>query len=72
MRRMDSHHSYQKNVDQNINSRRNTLLAPDALMPGIVIEKNSRRRKTIAIKSDNVSEVLMSNIGSISESVANF
>lgn len=30
------------------------------------------RRKTIAIKSDNVSDVLMSNIGSISESVANF
>ena len=38
---MDSHHSYQKNVDQNIN-RKNTLLAPDALMPGVVIEKNSR------------------------------
>ena len=30
------------------------------------------RRKTIAIKSDNVSDVLMSNIGSISESVATF
>lgn len=30
------------------------------------------RRKTIAIKSDNVSDVLMSNIGAISESVANF
>lgn len=30
------------------------------------------RRKTIAVKSDNVSGVLMSNIGSISESVANF
>lgn len=30
------------------------------------------RRKTIAIKSDNVSDVLMSNIGSIQESVAKF
>ena len=30
------------------------------------------RRKTIAIKSDNVSDVLMNNIGSIAESVDRF
>ena len=30
------------------------------------------RRKTIAVKSDNVSDVLMSNIGAITESVATF
>ena len=30
------------------------------------------RRKTIAIKSDNVSDVLMSNIGAITESVDRF
>ena len=30
------------------------------------------RRKTLAIKSDNVSDVVMSNIGAISESVAQF
>lgn len=30
------------------------------------------RRKTIAIKSDNVGQVLMSNIGAITESVAQF
>ena len=30
------------------------------------------RRKTIAIKSDNVSDVLMNNIGAITESVDKF
>ena len=30
------------------------------------------RRKTIAIKSDNISDVLMSNMGAITESVATF
>ena len=30
------------------------------------------RRKTLAIKSDNVSDVVMSNLGAISESVAQF
>ena len=30
------------------------------------------RRKTLGVKSDNVSDVVMSNIGAISESVAQF
>jgi hypothetical protein len=30
------------------------------------------RRKTIAIKADNISDVIMQNMGGISESVSNF